>query len=212
MAVLIVGLLFVPSDLGFEYSFIGGEQRMVLYIRVLFIPIRIPIRVKKDEEKLDQEAKKEEKTLLSGLSPEKFLSLARAVKSAYKKTRSELRDVYVYLKKHITFKQVLLHIRFGMDDAAQTGIMTGAVWTGGTCLLSVINNTFGIRHVDMNVTPVFTEQCFDIRSKSILTAQFVYIISIVVKVLLIVNTYVNEIEKGITKPTIDKKTRKGGAA
>ncbi len=213
LAVLIAALLFVPTDLGLEYWINDNKQRLVLHLRVLFIPIRIPLRMGEGETQQKQRDKEvdaeEEDGLFSGMTWRKFWRTAHGIQDAYRKTRGQIGEVYAYLRRKITVKEIALEVNFGLSDAAKTGIATGAVWTGGCCILSVIDRIFGIKKLDMHVTPDFLQECCNIRFKSIFTTQLVYIINIVLKALTIVNTFVDAIEQASAQDT-NNNTEKGG--
>lgn len=199
---LFAAVLLIPSDLGLEYLQQGNVQKFTVHLRILFIPIRIPLRIKAEEEAAEKKIHKTEKTKKKGknkaegkLTWNTFRGMVRGVQASYESIKEELKDIVHYLRRSITVKELRFHIQFGLDDPAKTGISTGAVWTGGTLLLKIVDELIGIQKIDMGVYPVFDRECFDVHIKSIFTAQLVHIINILVKILLVVNMFIHTIEQ-----------------
>ena len=94
-------------------------------------------------------------------------------------SKNELKNMLSFARKHLSCKEVDFNIRFGLDDAAKTGIATGAVWTSGTFLLKLIDTLIGIKKIKMNVYPDFNEKKFEIYLKTILIMQPIHFIMIV---------------------------------
>lgn len=86
-------------------------------------------------------------------------------------SKDELKVMLPYIRKHLHCTEFDFKISFGFDNAAKTGIATGAVWTSGTLLLKIIDSLIGIKKINMNVYPDFNEKKFDIYLKTVLIIQ-----------------------------------------
>ena len=201
LLVLLSLLLFIPSQIGIEYQAKDKQQDMKLFVRVLGIPLRFPIPVTKDEKEVKQDAEKDTEKLLTHMTFEKFKFIVSGVKEAYDESKDNVKDLLRYLRKHVSGHTMYFRINFGLSDPAKTGIATGAIWTLGTNLLAVIDQLITIRHIDMNVLPEFQHECFNLHIKSILSLRLVHIINVSIKLLKIVNLFIDktDMEKSSTK-------------
>lgn len=201
LLVLLSLLLFVPSQIGIEYQTTDKQQDMKLFVRILGIPLRFQIPIAKDEKEIKQDAERDTKKLFAHMTFEKFKFIVSGVKEAYDESKDNIKVLLRYLRKHIRAHTIYFHINFGLSDPAKTGIATGAVWTLGTNLLAVIDQLITIRHIDMNVLPDFQHECFNLHIKSILSLRLVHIINVSIKLLKIVNLFINktDMDKNSTK-------------
>lgn len=60
-----------------------------------------------------------------------------------------------YVRKKISVQNLDFSLMFGLGDAAQTGIATGAVWGGIYNIFGFVDSLFTVRSHNFNVTPVF---------------------------------------------------------
>lgn len=178
---LILLLLFMPMRFGIRYEKTAALEKIHVYVSVFGILIRIPIHNKeergtkntdKDKGKL-QERSGQELTFAS------FKEHVDAFGEVFEVSKNELKNMLSFARKHLSCKEVDFNIRFGLDDAAKTGIATGAVWTSGTFLLKLIDTLIGIKKIKMNVYPDFNEKKFEIYLKTILIMQPIHFIMIV---------------------------------
>ena len=178
---LILLLLFMPMRFGIRYEKTAALEKIHVYVSVFGILIRIPIHNKeergtkntdKDKGKL-QERSGQELTFAS------FKEHVDAFGEVFEVSKNELKNMLSFARKHLSCKEVDFNIRFGLDDAAKTGIATGAVWTSGTFLLKLIDTLIGIKKIKMNVYPYFNEKKFEIYLKTILIIQPIHFIMIV---------------------------------
>ncbi len=193
--ILIFALLFFKMQAGIEYLHSGKEQKLIVHLRILGIPIKIRIplnkkkKAKKEVKKSDNKKQNKKKLTFS-----RFKKICSGIYSAYCESKNDIKNVLSDLRQKIEFKTVDFKVHFGLSDAAKTGIATGAAWTSSSCLVSVINQMFGIKKIDLNVTPDFNRECFNLYVKSILILRPVHIISIGLKALKIVNLFIERMD------------------
>ncbi|MBE7018601.1 MAG: DUF2953 domain-containing protein [Ruminococcaceae bacterium] len=113
-------VLFCPFLVLFSVS----DEELILKIKVLGISLRIPLGQKEDSEDEDRQAKakrtaKDEKD--SALK--KFLEM----RNTFTRIRAGLGKALAYLSKKITIKQLGVMGKFGLGDAAVTGVSYGMV-------------------------------------------------------------------------------------
>ncbi len=186
----ILSLLFIPIDAGIEYILKDGISRM--YLKIVYLKLfKLNIQIKTDKEEKQHTKKK--------LDATNYLDFIKKIKEAYCITKDEIKNVFTKASEEITFNEVLFDVVFDTGNAAKTGIMTGAVWTGSTFLIKIIDEIFGVNKVNVNVTPYFSSKCFNIHVKSILRLKLVNIIIIVVKILKIINIFKEKINKNEEK-------------
>ena len=193
--ILIFALLFLKIQAGIEYLHSGKEQKLIVHLCILGIPIKIRIPLNK-KKKAKKEIKKSEnkKQSKKRLTFSRFKKICSGIYSAYSESKNDIKEVLSDLRQKIEFKTVDFKVHFGLSDAAKTGIATGAVWTSSSCLVSVINQMFGIRKIDLDVVPDFNRECFNLYIKSILILRPVHIISIGLKALKIVNLFIERMD------------------
>ena len=195
LILIVFALLFFKMQAGIEYLHSGKAQKLIVHLRLLGIPIKIRIPLN-DKKKAKQEVKKTENNTQSKkrLTFSRFKNICSGIYSAYSESKNDIKEVLSDLRQKIEFKTVDFKVHFGLSDAAKTGIATGAAWTSSSCLVSVINQMFGIKKIDLNVTPDFNRECFNLYIKSILILRPVHIISIGLKALKIVNLFIERMD------------------
>ena len=70
-------------------------------------------------------------------------------------------DILKFLKKHLVFYEFTAKLDFGLESAAQTGILTGAAWGVFYNIVGLIDRTFVLKKHSVNVVPDFEEEKFD---------------------------------------------------
>ena len=196
IAVLILlfgAVLFTPAEFGLEIIKTATKNSVYLRFKFLKIPFKIPLKQKNSNTK-KKTVTKEEKFSFS-----KFKENVGALKKVYKETKDELRTMLSYTRNHITLQSVDFRIHFGFDNAAATGISTGAIWGMGSFILKVIDTLVGIKKINMKVDPDFDNKIFEIYSKTILIMKPINLIIIlgqVLKTVNYVNNKINNINEG----------------
>ncbi len=68
-----------------------------------------------------------------------------------------------YVVRKIKVEKLELDLTFGLDDAAHTGIATGAAWGSLYNIYAFIDRLFLVKSHSFNITPVFEGECLDLK-------------------------------------------------
>ena len=82
------------------------------------------------------------------------------------------------VRKNIFAQKLLLDVRFGLDDAAATGIAAGAVWAAVYNVIAFLSSVIRISEPEVNITPVFDDELIEAKAQCILSFTVANIISI----------------------------------
>ncbi len=176
-------LLFVPLQFGVHRIQTANRNKFYIYASLFGILIRIPIHTKKDHSKSKAKSKKKSKAQNKpALTFHTFHRNVEKLHELYKESKHELTEMLSYVRRHLSCKELDFQIAFGLDNAAKTGITTGAVWTSGTLLLKIIDSLIGIQKMNMNVYPDFQNKRFEISFKTILIMRPIHFIIIYRKI------------------------------
>ncbi len=172
-------ILFLPMRFGVRYKKTATEKKIHIYISIFGILIRFPIRqyAKKRAKKHTSSASKS-----GNLSFDTFQKTIDSFGEIFEVTKNDLQSMLSYVRAHLSCKEMDFQITFGTDNAAKTGYLTGAAWTSGTLLLKMIDTLIGIKKINLNVYPDFTDKKFEIYVKTILIMQPFRFIIIVRKI------------------------------
>jgi len=179
--ILLTGVFFItPLQFGIEIKRTSHINKSLLYFKLFGIPIRIPI---KSQTKSENKKQKKKQRSESPITFENFRENISDFKEIYSTSKEELKEMLSYVRKHLSVSSIDFDIRFGFDNAAATGISTGAIWGMGSFILKVIDSLVGIKKINMQVNPDFNNKVFDIYSKTILIMRPVHFIIILRKVI-----------------------------
>ncbi len=177
--ILLLGVFAItPMQFGLHYIKTTSKKKFYIYGSLFGIIIRIPIHTKRDEKVSKKTKKKIFLPKESSLSFDTFQKNVDTYCDIVKVSKKELLDMLSYVRSHLSCKEMDFRIAFGLDDAAKTGITTGAVWTSGTLLLKTIDSLIGIRKINMDVFPDFQHKRFEISFKTILIMRPIHFIII----------------------------------
>lgn len=198
VALILLSCAFLFTDAEFGVEVIKTADKNLIYLRfkILKIPFKIPLKQKKEKPK---KAKEKMPQQTQKLSFKAFRENVSALKEVYGDIKDELSAMLSYTKSHISIKSVDFEIHFGFDNAAATGISTGAIWGMGSFILKVIDTLVGIKKINMKVNPDFNNKIFEIYSKTILIMKPINLIIVlgqVLKTVNYVNTKINNIKEG----------------
>lgn len=197
LLLLIALVLLLPAYVGIEYEYREGRQKLLVHMRLLGIPIKIRVPIGEAQKKQKKKKAAEKDTATETEAKKKFTfsrfrEIAGGIRDAYQESKEDIRLTLAQIRKKTELESVAFHLGFGLSDAAKTGIATGAAWTSSSCLLSVVNQMVGIKTVDLRISPDFTRETFSIYIKSILKLRPVHIISIGIKIIKIVNLFIEK--------------------
>lgn len=196
LILLFGAFLITPLQFGLEVIKTARKNKTLLYFRLFGIPIKIPIRATAKSENKNQKIKQKKE---SPISFENFKENISDFKEIYDTSKAELKEMLSYVRHHLSVERVDFEIRFGFDNAAATGISTGAIWGMGSFLLKVVDALLGIKKINMQVNPDFNNKIFEIYSKTILIMRpihFIIILKKVVKTYMYIKNKINNIKGG----------------
>ncbi len=144
-------VLFSKFKIFFEYKKMPGEK---LYTKVNisfgFVNLnKIMDRLSKKAKKKTESISGSEKGIIEKVK--KASQTFKTVKKIYAKNRWHIRN-------SLKVEKLDFHIKFGLSDAAATGIATGAIWTMLYSLTALISQVGTLKKHYFEVCPVFTEK------------------------------------------------------
>lgn len=131
----------------------------------------------------------------SGRLVGKLKKLAKTLKLV-KKTYSKNRW---YIRRSLRVEQLDFHLKFGFEDAASTGIATGAIWSVLYGLTALVAQVGTLNNHYFEVVPVYTGKGFASEGRTKFSIRAVHAISLFVRLYL---TY-----KKLTKTNKQKRRR-----
>ena len=178
--IFLLALLFSKIKIFFEYKKMPGEKIYTgLQISVGFIKLNLKPKVKKakhEKEKSDEGIIQKIKTF------KKTFVIARKV---YSKNRWHIR-------KSLKVENIDFHIKFGLNDAASTGIATGAIWSLLYSITAFVAQVGSLKKHYFEVVPVYTEPGLIVQGSFRLSIRVISAISIAARLYL---TYKNVIKE-----------------
>ena len=104
----------------------------------------------------NKQEKKSTNTESASKKPKKKLSLERI-----KEIFSLFFEIFKFLKKHLVFYEFTAKLNFGLEDAAETGILTGAAWGVLYNIVGFVDRTFVLKNHCVDVVPDFENEKLD---------------------------------------------------
>lgn len=185
---------------------------LLLIVFCLFVKIRIRLEVqKKDGEKLSRRIsvealggvlkknlsdfageekkpghkKEKSKTPLRKTKEESNLTFRQKI-SRYYQTFLKIKYTYSLskhkIRKNIMIERLKLSISFGLDDAAKTGMATGAIWAGIYNAVAFAANLVRLTEPQIAVAPDFENEKTELEGECIIVFRLVNIISIILSI------------------------------
>jgi len=78
-----------------------------------------------------------------------------------KEIMSHCAKLFAYFKKHLVIEKFKLHFHIGADEAALTGIATGAAWGALYDIAAVFDRNFKLKEKNIHVCPKFDGAIFE---------------------------------------------------
>ncbi len=158
LALLIAVMLFAKISLIVKLvKPADGKLKTELMVSVFGITIDLARFIKKDK----KPAKKTDKPV------KKQITEKPSLKEKLHNLRVNIeRGRYTYLLskryvcKKIKIENIDFNMSFGLDDAAHTGIATGAAWGSLYNIFGFVSSLFRVKSHKFNITPVFDGECF----------------------------------------------------
>lgn len=161
----------------------SGSFNWQLSLFVLGKPVDISSVIKKVKEPGIRKAKKEMQLEETDEKPKKSLRekihnlIVNIERGRYTYLLSKR-----YVKKKIKIESLNFDMVFGLEDAAQTGISTGAAWAGLYNVFGFIDRLFAVKSHKFNITPVFDGEKLSVVFESKIRFSVSNIISLAVAV------------------------------
>jgi len=179
IGIILVAVLVIKVRIVFEFSKTHGDKARNS-IRITFFGEKVGFDLKDFSWK--SKKNKEEKVE----KDEKFLDKIKG----YIKTFKILKEVYsknkYFIKERMVLENTNVSVKFGLGDAAITGIATGAVWTLLYNMLAFLSCIGTVRDHNFEVEPVYNESGFSMDINGIISFRLINIIRVVLK---LVRTY-----------------------
>jgi len=86
------------------------------------------------------------------------------------------------VRKNVFAQKLFLDVRFGLDDAAATGIAAGAVWAAAYNVIAFLSSVIRISEPEVNITPLFDDESIEAKAQCILSFTVANIISILISI------------------------------
>lgn len=86
------------------------------------------------------------------------------------------------VRKNVFAQKLFLDVRFGLDDAAATGIAAGAVWAAAYNVIAFLSSLIRISEPEVNITPLFDDELIEAKAQCILSFTVANIISILISI------------------------------
>ncbi len=148
---ILLALLFSKIKFFCEYKKYPGEKLYTDFrISVGFVPLG-SLAKKKIKKNAPKSKIKNEEKLIHTLK--RYARTLKIVKEVYAKNRWHIR-------KTLKVEKLNFHIKFGLSDAAITGIATGAIWSVLYSLTALISQVGTLNKHYFEVVPVYTEKGF----------------------------------------------------
>lgn len=157
MTILLIILAFLLSLSGVvlslkvkvETSFLNNEFK----IRVFLMKIKL---YENNNKQPSKKSGKEENAQTEKINILEYISERK------EDIKKDVIEIFSYLSKKIHTYKFYVDLKFGVADAADTGKLTGALWSAVGVLFPVFDSliTFDETPV-INITPVFNNPCFE---------------------------------------------------
>lgn len=172
---LICILLVLPVSLDLKFLYLGGSGRITVRAGISRLAFGIFDSAEKQKKKEYAEKSKEIK---------KDNNKAEKEKLDFGKTKTLLAEglkLLSYFSKRLTVERLKLHFHIGFDDAAATGIATGAAWAFLYDFVSLCDNKLKLKSHSVNVCPDFTKEVFETDIRLVLNIRIIFALILAVK-------------------------------
>lgn len=157
----------------------GDELKTEVSLSVLGKPVDILPFIKKNGRKKDKTEKnannKNDKTRRSNRGEKLGSFIKNLAKGRYTYLLSKR-----CIKKKIRVETFDFRLKFGLDDAAHTGIAVGTAWGGLYNIFALVDKLFTVKNHNFEITPVFDGEYLDMDFKTKIRFSISNIISLAV--------------------------------
>ena len=148
--ILIILVLLSSISIFFEYKKYPGEK-LYTKIKLSVGVIKLDKSVQKKLLQIKNNKNKDDSSITEKIQ------LAGTVLDSAKKFYSKNQ---LLIQKSLIIENVDFHLKFGLSDAAQTGIATGGIWAVLYSALAIADTLGTVKKHNFEVVPVYTEAGF----------------------------------------------------
>lgn len=151
------------------YSMKVPVVEIVKHNELLWLETEIETRSGRDKTHIEREQRFAKNTFLIYLfNPRKLRRLFKLLRHYVKVYRRFARKIV----SSLTCEHFYWKTRFGSDDAAMTGILTGGIWAAKGTLVTILKRRFEfISEPVITVIPVFGQECLEVDFQCIFSLQ-----------------------------------------
>lgn len=170
--VIIALLLFSPLKIVVQYR----EKKIKLIFRCVFLRFSVKdsaFQKKKKAEKPDEKPEEEKDGV----------SRIKKMQGGFDSAKEALDEILDLVKHRAKFSDIYVRLRYGTGDAANTGIMYGAIWAFVGNIYAYLCRHFYVEFPTVELEPQFDKAAFEVEAQGIITTRLVHIIKCVLKLL-----------------------------
>jgi hypothetical protein len=197
LLLLLIVLLWQPSSFELEYWREGKDDRLLIYFRGPFGLIFQRFEISVADLVLthsgpainyQQEPREALGEKTHTVSSKIAFSKTKKLRAAWRKLRPAW-EAYApaanYLLRHVHLQALTWETRLGMQDAAATGMLVGAVWAAKGALLTWLQRYFPVQgeRSSVTVSPYFNRAYFSTFFHCIFTIRLVHVINVQLRLL-----------------------------
>jgi len=116
------------------------------------------------------------------LGPEDIIEKFISVRQYLKDHKSLLEDIREYINRHGIHVEIEVKLRQGTGDAAQTGLVCGALWSAAGIIVAYLSRHLKTISKRIKITPCFNEKVFEVEARCIFHVRLVHIIVVLIKI------------------------------
>lgn len=166
LAVLLIAVLFVKMTLAVSISKAEGEKLKTEFILNVFGCKLDLSELADDSKKKTSKKKKSDKSDEEDKPQPTFSEKLHNLRVNINRGRYTYLLSKKYIKRKIKIYNFDFDMTFGLDDAAHTGVATGAAWGSIYNVFGFVSNLFTVKSHKFTITPVFDRECFSFEFSS----------------------------------------------
>ncbi len=171
---IVVLLLFSPLKIVVQYH----EKKIKLIFRCAFLRFSVKDSAFRKKNKSEKPEKKPAEN-----AQKDGVSRIKKMQSGFDSAKDALDEILDLVKNRAKFSDIYVRLCYGTGDAANTGIMYGAVWAFVGNVYAYLCRHFYVEFPTVELEPQFDRTAFEIEAQGIITTRLVHIIKCVLKLL-----------------------------
>lgn len=175
IGIALIAVLLIKVRIVFEVTKNQGEA-FENSVRITFFGEKLGFNLKdiskNKKQKADKTKEQNDKKLIDKIKA--YIETFSVLKKVYSKNR-------FLIQKRLVLENTKAFIKFGLGDAAATGIATGAVWSLLYQILAFLGCIGTVKDHEFDVVPVYNESGFCMNVKGIISFRLINIIVVAVR-------------------------------